>query len=147
MKRVFLPSRIRRGRCGTSPVWLAEHAGRWRQFGRKCDAGRYERTGCADHKTWLCSCGGREPDLDLAWLERQEQGHERNAMLLVESEAAHAALKVKVLPTGGTLARFHVRILETRWSFHAGEERLVPKYAITFEEPSNNDDGNTEAVQ
>jgi hypothetical protein len=63
-EKVFLPSRIRRGRASTTPVWYAVHAGRRLQFSRKKDALAYEANGCANHKRFFCECHGWEPQRD-----------------------------------------------------------------------------------
>jgi hypothetical protein len=62
VRKIFLPSRIRRGRTSTSPVWLAQHGDRELRFGRKRDAERYEREGCADHRSFCGSGGGTETE-------------------------------------------------------------------------------------
>lgn len=66
IEKVFLQSRIRRGRQSTTPVWYAAHAGRRMRFARKRDALRYEAEGCAEHKGFGCGCGGYEERPTLA---------------------------------------------------------------------------------
>lgn len=63
ISRVVEPSRIRRGRAATAPVWIVttEKGERWR-FLRKIDAQRFELHGCCSlHEEFLCShCRGRK---------------------------------------------------------------------------------------
>lgn len=66
IEKAFLPSRIRRGRTSTTPVWFATHAGRRLRFARKRDAERFQAEGCAEHKGFGCGCGGYEERPSLA---------------------------------------------------------------------------------
>ena len=147
MKRVFLSSRIRRGRMATSPVWLAAHDGQWLQFGRKRDAKQFEEHGCEGHPQGLvCPCAGREPDVDVAKLEAQTTAEARPGTLRIESWAGRTTLKVQVLAECETKARYRVRFLEGAGRYSVGEERLVPKYAVTFDLPATAHVDSTEST-
>ena len=66
VEKHYLPSRIRRGRTSTTPVWYATHGGRRLRFARKRDATRYEADGCPEHSGFGCCCGGYEERPSLA---------------------------------------------------------------------------------
>lgn len=74
MEKLFLPSRIRRGRTATSPVWRATHGGLTLEFHRKRDAMRFEQEGCVGHpRSFMCPCGGHVVYEKPQWQQALEQ--------------------------------------------------------------------------
>ncbi len=59
VERVYEPSRIRRGRPSTVPIWYVTttYGERWR-FSRKCDAKAFVDNGCScdDHQDGVMAC-------------------------------------------------------------------------------------------